>query len=252
MRVQPDFSGRVAIVTGGASGIGAAIAASLTSLECTVVIADRDSAAGRRTAAALPNCVAVGLDVTDEASWRLAIDFTLQRFGSIDILINNAGVSCQGSVESLSVDAWQQSMNVNLTGAFLGSRAVIPVLSDGGNIVNIGSAYGLVADANSVAYNVAKAGLLMLTRSVALHCALVGRALRCNCVCPGVTHTAMLNTTISNSAAPAEFLDRLTAMHPLGRLAAPEEIAAMVAFLASDAAAFVTGAIVPVDGGLSA
>jgi meso-butanediol dehydrogenase / (S,S)-butanediol dehydrogenase / diacetyl reductase len=244
------FAGKTAIVTGGASGIGAAFARRVHAEGARVVIADRDAAAGVALADELGEDVRFAeIDVTDpDAHMRLAAD-TRSRFGAIDILFNNAGIGCFGQTPDLPVEQWRAVIAVNLDAVFFGCRAAIPHMREtgGGAIVNTASASGLAADYGFTAYNAAKAGLINYTRCLAIDHARDG--IRANAICPGPVDTPLLTRGVD--AVPG-LRARWEAVVPQQRFARPEEIAAVAAFLASDDASAMTGAALPVDGGLTA
>lgn len=253
--------GRVAVVTGGATGIGLAIAEALAADGATVYLAARDvdrasraaSDSGQRGYDLRP----VALDVTDERSVDAAFEVVARDAGRLDILVNNAGIDLVGRVEALSVADWDACLDTNLRGAFLCARAAIPAIraSDGGSIVNVASNAGLVARADEPAYSTSKAGLLMLTRSLAL--AHAADRIRVNAVCPGpVGATGIMDRNLTRASDPATALAGYIARAPLaaafGRLIEPREVAAVVRFLCSDDAMMITGATIAVDGGKSA
>jgi NAD(P)-dependent dehydrogenase (short-subunit alcohol dehydrogenase family) len=241
-------SSRVALITGGASGIGAACARTLARSGVLIVIADRSP----DTAAALAKeinstAAAVQVDVSDEASCRRMVEFTIEKFGHLDVAVNCAGLGNpdRSRVGELTFNSWRRLMDVNLDGVFLSMKAEIrAMLGGGGAIINVSSVMGTVAVSGACAYIASKHGVVGLTKAAALDYAKDG--IRVNAVAPGYVDTPMLaNRT---EAQRAEIASR----HPLGRIAAPEEIAAVVAFLASSESSFVSGAYYTVDGGYTA
>ncbi len=244
------FSGKTAIVTGAASGIGAAFARRIHAEGGSVMIADLDSAGGNALAASLGDRAAFcALDVADPEAHVALADLTAARFGGIDILYNNAGIGCFGETPDLAIADWERVIAVNLNAVFYGCKAVIPHLRarGGGVILNTASASGLAGDYAFTAYNAAKAGVINYTRSLAIDHAHEG--IRANAVCPGPVDTPILTTGVD--AMPG-LRAEWEAIVPMQRFARAEEIAAVAAFLASDDASYVTGASIPVDGGLTA
>ncbi|HET9614724.1 MAG TPA: SDR family NAD(P)-dependent oxidoreductase [Candidatus Limnocylindrales bacterium] len=257
--MERELAGRVAVVTGGASGIGLATARALGADGATVFLAVRDVDRGRRAVADSGDVVdlrVVRMDVTDSAMVREGF-VELDAAGRLDIVVNNAGIDLVGRVEALSEADWRRCLDTNLTGAFLVAREAIPRLrrTGGGSIVNVASNAGLVARPDEPAYSAAKAGLLMLTRSLAL--AHAADRIRVNAVCPGpVGETDIMDRNLARasdpSAALASYLAKAPLAAALGRLIEPREVAAAIRYLCSDAAAMVTGATLAIDGGKSA
>ncbi|MFM2370379.1 MAG: hypothetical protein RIS85_101 [Pseudomonadota bacterium] len=244
------FSGKVAIATGGASGIGAAFVRRLHDEGASVMIADLDAEKGAALAAELGSRVACRqIDVSDFDAVTELAQATEAAFGGIDILFNNAGIGCFGETPDLEIDQWKRVIAINLDAVFFGAKAVIPYMRrrGGGAIVNTASASGLAADFGFTAYNAAKAGVINYTRCLAIDHAKDG--IRANAICPGPVDTPLLTTGVD---AIAGLRDNWEQRVPMNRFARPEEIAAVAAFLASDDASYLTGAAIPVDGGLTA
>jgi NAD(P)-dependent dehydrogenase (short-subunit alcohol dehydrogenase family) len=243
------FEGRVAAVTGGASGIGAATARLLREAGAYVVIADRDQG-GAGVAEELRGLF-VQVDVSREADAERLATAAVDRFGRLDVLVNSAGIVLAKSTTETTEDEWDRVLDVNLKGTWLCSRAAIPRMSTGGAIVNVASNAGLVGFANAAAYCASKGGVAQLTKAMALDCAPLG--IRVNAVCPGHTRTSMAESFVAAQADPEAFLHEFVErQHPLGRMAEPDEVGRCIRFLASDEASFMTGAVVPADGGFTA
>ena len=233
---------RVAVVTGAAKGIGAAIAGALADAGCELALIDREDAAEQARGG-----LAVRGDVADLADVRDFADAVLERFGRVDVLVNNAGVSSIGPAESTPVEEWRRVLDVNLTGPFLLCQAFgARMLEQGaGAIVNVASIAGLRGVSDRVAYNASKHGVIGMTRTLAAEWG--GRGVRVNAVCPGWVRTPM---DVADQAAGGYDDADITEQVPMGRFAAPQDIAAAVAWLADPAqAAFVNGVALPVDGG---
>jgi NAD(P)-dependent dehydrogenase (short-subunit alcohol dehydrogenase family) len=241
----PRFAGRIALVTGAGGGIGRATVARLAAEGASVVATDVDEAAARAAAGAL----ALRCDVVDPASCASAVAATVDRFGSVHVLVNIAGVGAFASTRELALDEWNRTIAVNLTGTFLMCQAALgPLLEARGAIVNMASVSGLRALPYNAAYTASKGGVVMLTKALAVE---FGRAgLRVNCVCPSSVATDFLRGFEFPSDADASLFSLRGAV--IQRAATPDEIAGVIAFLASDEAAMVTGAAYAVDGGATA
>lgn len=243
------MKGRVALVTGAASGIGLAIAHRFARSGCQVAVFDRDAEAARHVADALGGLATTG-DVSRPADVRRSVEEVVDRFSRIDILVNNAGTDAAGSVVELDVREWDRVYAVNVRGMFLFAKHAIPSMPRGSAIVNISSIDALASYPGMAAYDSSKAAVLALTRTLAIDHGRDG--IRVNAICPGYTETPMLAGYFARCEDPAAARQEACALHPLGRLGRPEDIAEVAFFLASDAAAFVTGAHVVADGGLTA
>ena len=243
------FQDRVVMVTGAGGGIGSAISRRLAYEGAVVQVCDSDAAAAQATVDQVRSeggrARPVLFDVTDQVACTEAVQDVVKREGALDVLVNNAGINRRGSVLDLTTADWQLSFAVNLDAAFHLCRAALPIMIDigGAAIVNIASQWGLHPAPGHAAYNASKAAVVSLTQSLARDFAPHG--IRVNAVCPGEIHTPMLEAGLARSGRTVSDLDRMV---PAGRIGRPEEVAALVAFLASDEAPFICGAAVEITG----
>lgn len=248
------LDGKVTMVTGAAQGLGQATARMLASEGAKVALTDLNLEGANQTAAALGDAaIALAHDVTDEAQWQAALRAAVDRFGALHVLVNNAGIMELGTVEETTLEAWRRTHAVDLDGVFLGCKHAISHIaaSGGGAIVNISSISGIVAGHNTAAYNSAKAGVRLLTKSVALHCARKGYNIRCNSIHPMFVNTPLLYGVMKRFT-PEEAVAKLAKQIPLGRVGEPQDVAYAVVYLASEESRMMTGAELVIDGGLSA
>jgi 3(or 17)beta-hydroxysteroid dehydrogenase len=254
-------TGKVSLVTGGASGIGAAIARRLAEEGAQVTITDLQAEAGARLAAEL-GCAFLQHDVTDETQWKDVIQRIDAQHGALHILVNNAGISTdnpRADTEHVPLAEWQKIQRINVEGVFLGCQIAIPLMrrSGGGSIINMSSVAALLSNPNNPAYGASKAAVRHLTKSTAVYCARNGSKIRCNSVHPGLIWTPLLKGVIERTARTSgisfeQALKESQASVPTGQLISPEDVAHAVLFLASDEAQQITGAQLVVDGGLTA
>ena len=248
MRVE----GKVALVSGGARGIGAATSKLLAQEGAAVVLADVLEAEGRATEAEIAEAggrvTFMLLDVTDEDNWQQVIDATVSTYGKLDVVVNNAGISGRSNVEETQAETWDRVMDVNGKGVFLGTKLAIPELrkAGGGSIINISSIYGIIGSETSAAYHASKGAVRIFTKAAAIQYAAEG--IRVNSVHPGFVDSPM---TASSHALPEVHNLRIERT-PLGRMGTPEDIAAGILYLASDESSFVTGSELVIDGGMTA
>jgi NAD(P)-dependent dehydrogenase (short-subunit alcohol dehydrogenase family) len=248
--------GKICVVTGGARGLGLAAAEALLAEGARVMITDVDRAVGEAEARRLGANAAFRVqDVTKAAQWKTVLDAAMTKWGQLDVLVNNAGIANIVDVENVSLETWSRTLDINLTGVFLGTQAAIARMKGrGGSIINIASIEGLIGEALIPAYNASKGGVRIFSRSAAIHCARNGYKIRVNNVCPGFAETQMVAGALATmkpeqaQAFAAKTLERI----PMGRFARPAEIAAAVLFLASDESSYMTGSDLVVDGGMTA
>jgi NAD(P)-dependent dehydrogenase (short-subunit alcohol dehydrogenase family) len=245
---RADFTGRVVLVTGAASGIGAAVATRF--IDAGASVAGCDIAGEPLPGAALWASV----DVSDQEQVDAFVARVVAELGRLDVVVNVAGVGIQSdtfvATHQVTLPQWQKVIDVNLTGSFLVAHAALPALIESrGTVVNIASVYGLAAAPGTIAYAASKHGVIGLTKGMALEYAKDG--VRVNAICPGFVNTPMVQHHLVQAGDPEAELGRLNELHPMGRIAAPPEIADAVFWVASDSAGFVTGTAIPVDGGFA-
>ena len=239
-------NGKVCIVTGAASGVGREDALLLAREGAKVVLTDLNDEAGRQVAAEIgENALFIRQDIANEADWQNVIKVTLERFGRLDVLVNNAAILALGSIEDTSLELWQKVQKINTEGYFLGCKYAVQAMkeSGGGSIVNMSSVAALGGMPMFCAYSASKGAVAAMTRSVALHCKQQGYRIRCNSVHPDGINTPMTQPLTGFQAIPQETLDQ----DPMNRMCAPRDIANVVLFLASDESRFVNGAEIRVD-----
>ena len=246
------LEGKVALISGGARGMGAAEARLFASEGAKVVLGDVLESEGQQVEAEIAEAggeaVFVHLDVTSEADWQQAVDTAIERFGGLHILVNNAGIWNGGNVETQTVEGWDQIMDINAKGVFLGTRAAIPAMRDSGSgsIVNISSVAGIIGSVGATAYNASKGAVRLLTKSTAVQYAAEG--IRCNSVHPGPIETQMIREVYPDKETRNS---RVSAI-PMGRMGEMDDVAKGVLFLASDEASYMTGSELVIDGGATA
>ncbi len=246
------LNGKVAIITGAASGIGKATAILFAEQGAKIVVADIDKDGGKKTVADIQDvgndAIFVNTDVTVKSDTEQMVEQTIASYGKLDILLNNAGIAMRLPVAELSEEDWHRCLDVNLTGVFLCSKAAIPAMQNNGcgSIINLSSIYGIVGADVRAAYVASKGAVTNLTRGMALDYA--SDNIRVNCICPGFVETPLVAGVVKT---PEEY-QKLADKHPLRRLGQPKEIAYGALYLASDESAFVTGIALPIDGGYTA
>jgi NAD(P)-dependent dehydrogenase (short-subunit alcohol dehydrogenase family) len=246
-----DFAGKVVLVTGAASGMGAATAREFSAAGAKVLVVDRNAELAVQVASDISADPPLIGDVSDSAFCKQAVATAVERYGRLDILVNAAGIIVRADGPGTTDEQWQRIMNVNVNGVFYMSRAAVAVMKEQGSgaIVNFGSIWGEVGAAGVMAYCASKGAVHQITRAMALDH--VKDGIRINAVCPGEVNTPML-TSERSAPVTAEMMQALADSVPMGRLASPVEIARVVLFLSSDAASYMTGAMVNVDAGFTA
>ena len=238
-----DLNKKIVLVTGASGAIGSAIAAAIGSAGGTAIASDLPGRPGADLA----------LDVTTEADWQRVAAEIERQHGRLDGLVNAAGIATVGHIEKTDFATWRRVLSVNLDGTFLGCKYAFPLLrKQGGSIVNMSSVLGLIGSANIAAYTASKGGVSLLSKSVALYGARFKPPVRCNAICPAFIEGPMVDAIAHGTRDPEAVRSKLALDIPLGRLGAPAEVAGLCVYLLSDASGFITGADVPIDGGLTA
>jgi NAD(P)-dependent dehydrogenase (short-subunit alcohol dehydrogenase family) len=251
-----NLSGKVAVVTGGGSGIGRAISSVFARQGALVTVLDVDEMAARDTVAAIREAGGMGeavpCDVAEAASVRSAFVAIAGASGRLDILVNNAGVAHVGNIERTQEEDFDRLFRVNVKGVFLCSRAALPLMvkQGGGVILNMASIVSFIGVTDRFAYSMTKGAVLTMTKSIAVD--YVKQRVRCNCICPARIHTPFVDGFVARNypGREAEVLQELSDYQPMGRMGTPEEVACLALYLCSDEAAFVTGQAYPLDGGV--
>ena len=238
-----DLTNKIVLVTGAGGAIGSAAVTAIHAAGGTAIATDIKRGPG----------IDAELDVTSEAGWQSLVARIERDHGRLDGLVNAAGIAGVANVEKADFADWRRVLSVNLDGTFLGCKYAFPLLrKKGGAIVNLSSVLGLIGSANLPAYSASKGGVSLLTKSVALHGARYKPSVRCNALCPAFIEGPMVDGIAEGTRDPATVKQRLSNDIPLGRLGAPEEVAKLCVYLLSDDASFITGADMPIDGGLTA
>ena len=247
---------KVAIITGAGSGIGKTTALLFSEEGAQVAIVEIDKERGQDTVDMIrgkgEEALLIPTDITDSSQVKSMVNKVIETYGKMNILVNNAGLYLQGDAISTNEKQWDKIMMVNLRAAFLCCKYCIPPMieSGGGVVINVSSEAGIVAIKNQVAYNTSKAGLISLTKSIALDFA--SQNIRANCVCPGTTQTPLVASVLAKQADPERARREVEKVRPANRLGKPEEIAYGILYLASDESPYATGAVLSVDGGYTA
>ena len=254
-------AGKLALVTGGAQGLGAAHCRLLADEGARVLVTDLNGDGAADVAAAINTkhgsgtAFAIQHDVTDPAAWEAAVDAAREQLGGLNVLVNNAGIGVGGNIEEVDFAAWQRCYSVNVDSIVHSCQKALPLMRDHapGSIINISSIAGLIASDTMPAYNSSKAAVWMLTKSIALHCAKHRMGIRCNSIHPTFVDTPILDGTASRAGLEKDvLLEKLARQVPLKMVGEPDDIANGVLYLASDESRFMTGAELKLDGGISA
>ena len=250
---------KVAIVTGGASGLGKSSAILLAREGAKIVITDVDDENGTKVVQDIKNdggeAIFIKQDVSKEEEWKMVIETTIKTYGKLHIVANSAGIGIGGTVEDLTLDDWKNLIDVNLHGTFLGTQYGIKGMKEtgeGGSIINFSSIEGLIGDPNLPAYNASKGGVTIFTKSAALHCAKQGYKIRVNSIHPAYIWTPMVENFLKAQGNVEEGKKQLESLHPVGHLGEPDDIGDGVVYLASDESKFMTGSELVIDGGYTA
>lgn len=250
------LSGKIALVTGGARGLGEAACRAMAAEGAHVAVTDIREAEGKAVAADInkngEKSIFIQQDVTDEKRWPEVMSQVVTEFGGLDIVVNNAGIAELGTIEDTNLEAWRRTTSINLDGVFLGTQAAVRIMKNngGGSIINLSSIEGIVGNPMVVAYNASKGGVRLLTKSAAIYCAQAGYAIRINSLHPGFVPTPMVTEAFKD--APPELAESALASTPMQRFGTAEEIANCIVFLASEESSYMTGSELVVDGGFTA
>ena len=246
---------KVAIVTGGASGLGKSSAILLAREGAKIVVTDIDEEDGKKVVQQIKanggEAIFIKQDVSKEDEWKNVIETTLKTFGKLHILANSAGIGLGGTVEEVTLEDWKNLIDVNLNGTFLGTQYGIKGMKEtgeGGSIINFSSIEGLIGDPNLPAYNASKGGVTIFTKSAALHCARQGYGIRINSIHPAYIWTPMVENFLKAQGNVEEGKKQLESLHPVGHLGEPDDIGYGVVYLASDESKFMTGSELVIDG----
>jgi len=250
---------KVAIVTGGSSGLGKSSAILLAREGAKIVVTDIDEEDGKKVVQQIKanggEAIFIKQDVSKEDEWKNVIETTLKTFGKLHILANSAGIGLGGTVEEVTLEDWKNLIDVNLNGTFLGTQYGIKGMKEtgeGGSIINFSSIEGLIGDPNLPAYNASKGGVTIFTKSAALHCARQGYGIRINSIHPAYIWTPMVENFLKAQGNVEEGKKQLESLHPVGHLGEPDDIGYGVVYLASDESKFMTGSELVIDGGYTA
>jgi NAD(P)-dependent dehydrogenase (short-subunit alcohol dehydrogenase family) len=251
-----DFDGKVALITGGTSGIGFSTAIMIAKGGAKVAVIGKSENKGTKALAQLrqiqENCIFIAADISDAYACKQVVQHTISRLGRLDILVNSAGVFIDGPIESVSEEDYQHVMDINVKGTFFMCQSALPEIQKvgGGAIVNVSSDSGIMGNTKCSLYCASKGAVTIFTKALAVDVAKDN--IRVNCVCPGDIMTPMLSKEAARSDDPQSYLEEMQSHYPVGRVGTPEEVAATICFLASETAPFVVGAAWSIDGGLTA